>query len=58
MVASYDTVDAIIKVFLKYVDKKTAIRMARDLYNHVHGNKSVTDTFLRIVERLLEEEGR
>ena len=52
LVASYDTVDAIIKVFLKYVDRRTAIKMARDLHNHVPGNKSVTDTFRRIVERL------
>jgi hypothetical protein len=56
MVASLKAVDQVIKIMLKYVDKKTALRMARDLYNHVDGSKSVTDTFHRIATRLLEED--
>lgn len=54
MVASRTTVDQVIRIILKYVDKKTAIKMARDLHNHVKGNQSVVDTFGRIVERLHE----
>jgi cytochrome c-type biogenesis protein CcmH/NrfF len=56
MVASHQTVDKIIKVLLKYVDRETAHKLARDLYCHVKGNQSVIDTFRRIAERLLEEE--
>jgi hypothetical protein len=56
MVASTKAVDQIIKIMLKYVDKKTALRMARELYNHVDGSKSVTDTFHRIATRLVEED--
>jgi hypothetical protein len=52
MVASHSTVEQMIKIMLKYVDRKTAIRMARDFHNHVSGNRSVVDTFKRIVERL------
>jgi hypothetical protein len=37
---------------LKHVDRKTALRIARDLHNKVTGNKSVVDTFCRIAERL------
>ena len=56
MVASRETVDKIIEVFLKYMDRREAKRLAHDLYCHVPGNKSVTDTFRRIVERLEEED--
>jgi hypothetical protein len=56
MVASHQTVSKIIKVLLKYVDRKTARRIAHDFYCHVPGNKSVMDTFRRIVEELHEEE--
>jgi hypothetical protein len=56
MVASKTTVEQITRILLKYVDKKTAIKLARDLHNHVKGNQSVVDTFGRIVERLHEEE--
>lgn len=54
MAASKTTVDQIIRIILKYVDQKTAIRMARDLHNHVKGNASVVSTFGRIVVRLHE----
>jgi hypothetical protein len=54
MVASKSTTDQIIRIILKYVDRKTAIKMARDLHNHVKGNQSVVDTFGRIVERLYD----
>lgn len=54
MVAAHKTIDQMISVFLKYVDKETALKIARDLYQHVEGNKSVHDTFHRIVIKLLE----
>ena len=41
--ASHETVEQMVKVLLKYVDKETAIKLARDLHNHVRGNKSVVD---------------
>lgn len=56
MVASHDTIEQIVKIVLKYVDKKTACRMARELYCKVQGNKSTTDTFRRLVESLEEME--
>jgi hypothetical protein len=56
MVASHQTVAGLVKIMLKYMDKKTALRMARDIYNHVKGNQSVTQTFHRIVEELVEQE--
>jgi hypothetical protein len=52
VVASKATVDQVIKIMLKYIDRKTAIRMARDLHNQVKGNQSVVETFSRIAERL------
>jgi hypothetical protein len=58
MVASHQTVSKIITVLLKYVDRKTARRIAHDFYCHVPGNKSVMDTFRRIVEELHEEEDK
>jgi len=57
VVASHDTVEQMIKVLLKHVDRRTAIKMARDMHNHVRGNQSVTDTFKRIVEHLSHQEG-
>jgi hypothetical protein len=54
MVASLSTVEHIVKIMLKYIDKKSALRMARDIHNHVKGNQSVTQTFKRIVEELVE----
>jgi hypothetical protein len=56
MVASKSTTEQIVKILLKYVDRKTAIKLARDLHNHVRGNQSVVDTFGRIVEYLHGEE--
>jgi hypothetical protein len=56
MVANQRTVDQIIKVMLKHMDPKKAKCLGRDLYCHVSGSKSVTDTFRRIVEKLEEEE--
>ena len=58
MVASHETVEQMVKVLLKYVDKETAIKLARDLHNHVRGNKSVVDTFKRIAEKLVEDDER
>jgi transcription elongation factor GreA-like protein len=54
MAASYQTVEHIVKIMLKYMDKKSALRMAREIHNHVKGNQSVTQTFKRIVEELVE----
>jgi hypothetical protein len=34
---------------------RTPVRLARDLCDHVQGNKSVIDTFRRIAERLAEK---
>jgi hypothetical protein len=56
MVANQKTVDQIIKILLKHMDRKKAKCIGRDLYGHVSGSKSVTDTFRRIVEKLEEEE--
>jgi 16S rRNA C1402 N4-methylase RsmH len=56
MVASHTTVEQIIKIILKYIDIKTARRMARDLYCHVNGNKSTMDTFRRLSEILEDME--
>jgi hypothetical protein len=44
--------EAIIKVLLKRMDRKTAHRLARELYCHVQGSKSATETFRRIAEKL------
>jgi hypothetical protein len=41
---------------LKHVDRKTALRMAREIVDRVHGNQSVTQTFHRIVEELIDRE--
>jgi hypothetical protein len=54
MVASHPTVEGIVNVLLKYIDKRTALRIARDLYKNVPGNKSVTDTFKRLTDTLAE----
>ena len=58
MGASKTTVDQIIKVMLKHVDRKTALKISRDLHNKVSGNRSVVETFARIAEQLahMEEE--
>jgi superfamily II RNA helicase len=56
MVASKAAVDKMVKILLKYVDWDTAHRLARDLYAHVQGSQSVTDTFRRIAECLEEME--
>ena len=50
MVTSNKTITKIVEVLLKYVDRDTAIKIARDLHNEVPGNKSVIDTFARVVE--------
>jgi hypothetical protein len=52
----HQTVDRIIKILLKYVDRQTAHRIARDLYCHVRGDKLVVDTFRIIAEQLEYEE--
>jgi 16S rRNA C1402 N4-methylase RsmH len=56
MVASHTTIEQIVKIVLKYMDKKTARRMARDLYCHVKGNQSTIDTFRRLSEILEDME--
>jgi hypothetical protein len=48
MVASHDTVEQMLRIILKYVDKKTAHHMVRDLYQNVNGNKSIMETLLRL----------
>jgi hypothetical protein len=40
---------------LKHMDRKTALKMAREVFCHVQGNQSVTQTFRRIVEELVEK---
>lgn len=57
MVASHTTVEQIVKIMLKYMNKKDALRMAREIHNHVKGNQSVTHTFHRIVQELVEMDG-
>jgi transcription elongation factor GreA-like protein len=54
MIANLKTVEHIVKIMLKYMDKKSALRMAREIHNHVKGNQSVTQIFKRIVEELVE----
>ena len=55
MVASHATDEQIIKILLKHLnDRKKAISLARDLHNHVRGNQSVTNTFKRVVEHLVD----
>jgi hypothetical protein len=56
MVASRVAVEKIVKIMLKYMDLDTAHRLARDLYAHVQGSQSTTETFLRIAEYLEEAE--
>jgi hypothetical protein len=56
LVASKSTVEQIVKIILKYMDRKTALKMARDITNHVRGHASVTQIFHRIVEELIEGE--
>jgi 16S rRNA C1402 N4-methylase RsmH len=56
LVASKSTVEQIVKIMLKYMDRKTALKMAREIVTHVRGNASVTQTFHRIVEELVERE--
>jgi hypothetical protein len=56
MVASHQSIDQIIKIVLKHIDKKTAKKIVRDLYCHVDGNQSTTDTFRRLSEVLEEME--
>jgi hypothetical protein len=56
MVASHDTVGQIVRIMLKHMDRKAALKMAREIHNHVRGNASVTQTFKRIVEELIERE--
>jgi hypothetical protein len=56
VVASRSTVEQIVAIMLRHVDKETALRMAREIYCRVRGNASVTQTFHRIVEELVEHE--
>ena len=54
MAESRHTIEQIIKVMLKHVDRKIALRIVRDLYGRVHGSKGITDTFRRVADRLSE----
>jgi transcription elongation factor GreA-like protein len=56
MAASHQAVEHMVKIMLKYMDRKDALRMARDIYSHVKGNQSMTETFHRIVEELIDRE--
>jgi hypothetical protein len=58
MVASHESVEQIVKILLKYLDRKLAHRMVRELYHKVNGNKSLMETLLRVTEKLhdLDEE--
>jgi hypothetical protein len=49
-------VEQIVRIMLRYMDRRTALKMARDITNRVRGNASVTQTFHRIVEELVEHE--
>lgn len=52
MVASHESVEQIVTVLLKYLDKKLARKMVRELYHKVNGNKSLMETLLRVNEKL------
>jgi hypothetical protein len=56
MVASHESVEQIVKILLKYVEKDLAHQIVRELYCNVKGNKSLMDTLLRVKEVLHEEE--
>ena len=52
MAASLDTVEKVIQVVLRHVDKETALKIVRDL-ERVPGNKSFRDTIERMNRTLL-----
>lgn len=54
MVASHESVEQIVEIMLKHIDKKLAHQMVRELYHKVKGNKSLLDTLLRVSMRLHE----
>jgi hypothetical protein len=54
MPANQKTVDQIVRILLKHIDLKKAKCLGRDLYGHVSGSKSMTETFHRIVVKLEE----
>lgn len=56
MVASLKAAETMARILRKYLDRKTALRLMRDLHAHVPGNKSVMETFARVTERIMEEE--
>jgi len=56
MVASRASVDQIIKVLLKHLERKKALQIARDLHNRVEGSKSLTETLARVAESLAHME--
>ena len=56
MGANRFTVEQIVRVLLRHLDRKAALKLARDLHNRVEASKGVTDTFARVVESLAHME--
>lgn len=54
MVASKESVEQMVQILLKYMDKKKAHKMVREMYHKVKGNQSVMETLLRLNEKLHE----
>jgi hypothetical protein len=56
MVASTSSIEQMVRIILKHVDKKKARALVRELYHNVKGNKSVMETLMLLAQRLEEEE--
>ena len=55
MAASHEAVDQMVTILLKYLSRKDAQKLVREMYQKVKGNQSTMETFRRISERLVEE---
>ena len=56
MVASTKSIEQMVRIILRHLDKKTARILVRELYHDVEGNKSLMETLMRVAQRLEEEE--
>lgn len=56
MVASHESVEQMVEILLKYIDKNKARKMVREMYHKVKGNQSLMETLVRMNERLHEIE--
>ena len=54
--ATQEAINQITRILLKYLDKKTSLKLMRELYGKVQGNQAVTNVFKRVVDKLLEDE--